>query len=181
MKGIIITIVVSILLIAGLVFVAGSKNRSADNLANLQIEGVQEYERPDRAHTEEDVDYELSPPVGGPHDPIWLDCNASIYDEEVRNENAVHALEHGAVWITYNSSTTPEQIDTLKSKVRGYTFMSPYETQPSTIMLTAWGHQLSLDSADDERVDLFLQKFRQGAQTPEPGATCFATDTGVMN
>ena len=35
------------------------------------------------------------PPAGGPHDPAWLDCG--VYDEPVRDENAVHDLEHGTV------------------------------------------------------------------------------------
>ena len=46
-------------------------------------------------------------------------------------------------------------------------------------MLTAWGVQLSLDSADDERIDQFLASFRQGPQTPEPGATCNAIPGGM--
>jgi hypothetical protein len=39
-------------------------------------------------------------------------------------------------------------------------------------MLSAWGHQLSVNTAADPRVDQFLTKYVQGAQTPEPGAAC---------
>ena len=46
-----------------------------------------------------DIDYEQVPPLGGPHDPQWLACG--VYDEPLRDENAVHDLEHGTVWITY--------------------------------------------------------------------------------
>ena len=58
--------------------------------------------------------------------------------------------------------------------------MSPYPEQASPIMLSAWGVQLAVDSADDPRVDQFLAKFRQGPQTPEPGATCNAVPGAAM-
>jgi hypothetical protein len=44
-------------------------------------------------HTEGAVDYAQSPPAGGPHNRIWQ--NSGFYEEPVRNENAVHTLEHG--------------------------------------------------------------------------------------
>ena len=99
-----------------------------------------------------------------------------MYDEPVRNENAVHALEHGAVWITYTDGVSQDDIDALEAKVEGqpYSFMSPYPDQESPIVLTAWGVQLGIDGADDPRVDEFLTTYRSGPQTPEPGATCEA-------
>lgn len=38
--------------------------------------------------------------------------------------------------------------------------------------ITAWGKQLSVDSSSDGRLAAFIQKYRQGPQTPEPGAVC---------
>ncbi len=43
---------------------------------------------------------------------------------------------------------------------------------PAPVVLSAWNHQLQLQSADDPRIDAFLAKYVQGAQTPEPGALC---------
>lgn len=37
--------------------------------------------------------------------------------------------------------------------------------------VTAWGKQ-PVDSSGDARLALFLKKYRQGPQTPEPGAVC---------
>jgi hypothetical protein len=61
---------------------------------------VRSYSNLSRDHTKEPVDYPQSPPVGGPHNPIWQNCG--FYSKPVRNENAVHSMEHGAVWITYS-------------------------------------------------------------------------------
>lgn len=176
MKNIIIITIVTILLFVGGVWWSNS-------LKNQQlaegIEGIEQYTRTDRTHVQDEVAYEETPPVGGRHANVWVACNGNIYEEPIIKEQAVHALEHGAVWITYHKSLEESQIDALKSKVRGYTFMSPLDEQTAPIVLTAWGNQLSLQSADDPRIDQFLRKFRQGPQTPEPGATCNAVPGGM--
>jgi hypothetical protein len=38
------------------------------------------------------------------------------------------------------------------------------------VELTAWGHQLTVDSADDPRIDEFFDAYVQGPQAPEEGA-----------
>lgn len=50
--------------------------------------------------------------------------------------------------------------------------MSPDKEQAGTIVLSAWGKQLTVDKADDPRVAQFFTKYVQGPQTPEPGAAC---------
>lgn len=140
------------------------------------IEGVATYGDLTRDHTTDAVAYPQSPPVGGDHDRQWVDCTGTVYDEPLRNENAVHALEHGAVWVTYTDAVSDDDVAALVSKVDGepYSFMSPYVDQESPIVLTAWGVQLGVESADDARIDEFLTAYRSGPQTPEPGATCEA-------
>ncbi|WP_432535353.1 DUF3105 domain-containing protein [Kineococcus arenarius] len=136
------------------------------------LEAVQTFDYAGSQHTEEPVTYAETPPVGGEHDPVWLNCG--IYDAPVPNENAVHSMEHGAVWITYAPDLPAEQVEQLTEAVEGreYTLLSPYEGLPSPIVLSAWNHQLTIDSADDPRIGAFLSEYVQGAQTPEPGALC---------
>lgn len=123
-------------------------------------------------HVDGEVNYTETPPVGGEHRAAWQNCG--IYDDPVQDELAVHALEHGAVWITYQPDLPAEQIEQLKSLVRGktYTLLSPYPDQPSAVAASAWGAQLTADNAGDARLGSFLAKYRQGSQTPEPGAAC---------
>ena len=172
--------------VVGIVLVVGgswlmSKNKQKVSDSSLQeIPGIVTYAITDRTHVDTEVTYEQAPPAGGSHDAVWSTCNGNVYDEPIDNENAVHSLEHGAVWITYRSDVPAEQAEALKKKMASYTLMSPYPEQASPIVLTAWNVQLSLENANDERINAFLKKYRQGAQTPEPGATC-AASTGTVD
>lgn len=155
--------------------------KKKDEVAKGPVDGVRTFSGLSNKHVDGKVSYKQTPPVGGDHNPVWLDCMGTVYDQPVANENAVHGLEHGAVWISYSSKATADDIAALKKKVDGkpYTFMSPYPSQPGTVMLSAWGTQLTVDNAKDPRIDRFLTKYVQGPQTLEPGASC--TADGPMN
>ncbi|MGY0501680.1 DUF3105 domain-containing protein [Nocardia sp. FBN12] len=122
------------------------------------------------------VAYSSIPPVGGPHDSQWAACAGVVYSKALRSENAVHSLEHGAVWIAYNpAKVSAEDQATLSAKVtdRQYTLMSPIPDLDDPISLQSWGHQLAVDSATDERIDQFIVALRENPYTtPEVGATC---------
>jgi Protein of unknown function (DUF3105) len=136
-------------------------------------DGVQSYDvGPAGNHTEEVVDYAQSPPAGGAHNPVWQNCG--FYEEPVRNETAVHSLEHGAVWITFSPEVPQDEIERLRdlSESNGFVLVSSYPDQDSPIMATAWGKQLALESAEDSNLERFINAYSQGPQTPEPGATC---------
>jgi Protein of unknown function (DUF3105) len=125
-----------------------------------------------RNHTESAVRYAQSPPVGGDHNPVWQNCG--YYAQPVRNENAVHSLEHGAVWITYQPNLPKDQVDNLAAIGRDQTFVlvSPYPGLPAPVVASGWGVQEWFHSANDARLNDFVSKYRQGPQTPEPGAAC---------
>ncbi|MFG2534860.1 DUF3105 domain-containing protein [Streptomyces sp. NPDC048511] len=127
-----------------------------------------------RDHVTTEVTYPMEPPVGGNHNPAWLNCDGVVYEKAVPNVNAVHALEHGSVWVTYNGKASASDVEALASRVGStpYSLMSPYEGQEGAIMLSAWGKQVTVDGADDPRVARFFARYVQGAQTPEPGAPC---------
>ncbi|MCP8708987.1 DUF3105 domain-containing protein [Streptomyces sp. AC04842] len=127
-----------------------------------------------REHVTKSVDYPVTPPVGGDHNPVWMNCNGDVYEDEINATNAVHSLEHGAVWVTYNGDAPKADVEALAAKVKKtpYTLMSPVDGQKDPIVLTAWGHQRTVNGATDPAVDAFLEKFVQGQQTPEPGAAC---------
>ena len=136
-------------------------------------EGVEEFEV-DQGHTPEPVDYEQDPPAGGEHNPVWQ--NAAFYEVPIRNENAVHTMEHGAVWITYSPGLPQDQKDALQEVAEGQDCLlaSPYPSLPedAPVVASAWGAQLRLEGADDPNLARFISAYRRGPQTPEPGAAC---------
>ncbi|MFE0582712.1 MULTISPECIES: DUF3105 domain-containing protein [unclassified Streptomyces] len=150
--------------------------REAEEIRRKPVEGEQlwDVKKLGRNHVETPVKYEMNPPVGGDHHPRWMNCNGDVYKNPVPEVNAVHSLEHGAVWVTYNDKAAPADVDKLAATVSKtpYTLMSPVGAQTGTIMLSAWGKQLTVESADDPRVAQFFTKYVQGEQTPEPGAAC---------
>ena len=123
-------------------------------------------------HTSGEVDYEQSPPAGGQHNPVWQNCG--YYDKPVRDENAVHSMEHGAVWITYSPDLPQDQVTELKdiAQSQSYILVSPYPDLESPVVASAWGKQVALDGADDPDLESFIEAYRLGPQNPEPGAVC---------
>ena len=168
------SVVTVILLIAGVIGFTVWRDVST----RPTLDAVKEY-TVTRNHTTEPVTYEQTPPVGGDHNPTWLNCG--VYTAPVPNELAVHALEHGAVWVTYRSDLPAGQVERLVDVVPDtYMVVSPFEDLPAPVVASAWGAQLQLTGVDDPRLEEFITKYRQGAQTPEPGASCTGGSDGRL-
>jgi len=88
----------------------------------------------------------------------------------------VHLLEHGVVWITYRPSLPSAQVQALRSLYGGtgsatykgvdlqskYLLLTPWkdESLPSPVVISAWGRQLQVQDAGDQRLAQFIAKFR---------------------
>ncbi|MBF6505869.1 DUF3105 domain-containing protein, partial [Nocardia farcinica] len=104
----------AIAVVGGLVTLAVIQNPPPQAREDIEIAGLQTFEGLSANHVSTPVDYEQSPPVGGDHASAWLNCG--VYTEPVPNENAVHALEHGAAWVAYDSEAlSQEQVDALRT------------------------------------------------------------------
>jgi hypothetical protein len=136
-------------------------------------DGVQTYDVGEGGdHQPGEIDYAQIPPPGGPHNDVWQNCG--FYDEPVNDENAVHSLEHGAVWITYLPDLPQDEIERIRdlAQSNSYVLASPYPGLDSPVVASAWGKQLELESAEDSDLERFINAYSQGPQTPEKGATC---------
>ena len=143
----------------------------ASSEGTTTIRGVKSYSNLSRKHTRKPVNYAQTPPVGGPHNPLPQTCG--FYSKPVQNEHAVHSMEHGAVWITFRPDLPKDQVEKIKGLAqKSYVLASPYPGLPSPVVASAWGKQLKLNSASDPRLERFVNAYRQGPQTPEPGAPC---------
>jgi len=135
------------------------------------------------------ITYSVTPPIGGDHNPVWMNCG--VYPQPVPPERAVHNLEHGAIWITYRPDLPAADVTALRSFVRGqktvaitiqgttvdtkqqYLDLTPFPGLPAPVVVSAWAHQLSLQTATDARLQQFIDAFRVNPKyTPEYGASC---------
>jgi len=150
----------------------GSSGGGGGGTASVDIPGVVVERASGRNHRQGHIDYPgKKPPSGGDHNPIPLTCG--FYDQQPPDENAVHSLEHGAVWIAFDPSTSPSDVNVLKAFAKeDHVIVSPYAGMSAPITVVAWGHRLELQSATDPRLKQFVDAFRNGPTAPEQGAAC---------
>ena len=125
-------------------------------------------------HKTTNLGYNLSKaiPMGGAHHPGWATCKA--YSTFVAAEYAIHSMEHGAIWIAYDSSLKSSEVKTLTAYTKNdpYLLLTPINKAPSPITVTAWGYQLKLEKASDSRIKDFINAYQNSKSTPELGAPC---------
>ena len=123
-------------------------------------------------HVAGTVAYKETPPMGGAHNVIWQNCG--VYAVPIHNEHAVHALEHGAAWITYRPDLPADQIERLRTLAADdYMLLSPYPDLPAPVVASSWNHQVALQSANDARLTTFITRYKNNpTTTPEFGAPC---------
>ena len=123
------------------------------------------------------VPYETVPPYGGPHDSIPLPCG--IYAAAPRFENAVHAMEHGAVVAWYSPRLLDEaQLSELSELIRGqlengvYAVLAPYEALDTALTLVSWGTRLPLSSVEAAAITAYIDEFKHSAPEPATAGGC---------
>jgi hypothetical protein len=146
------------------------------------VKGEQDLGRGHVAGAVDYPEYPGRPPMGGDHNATPQQC--AVYTEQIPAEHAVHSMEHGAVWITYQPELPEDQVDRLTELAEGdpYMLLSPLPGQESPIVLTSWARQLPVDTADDAMIDDFVDTYLNGTLTPERGAACIGnTGTGTLS
>lgn len=149
---------------------AGREERAEETSQGTSLDEVVEYDDLPTTHVPDAVDYEQTPPVGGPHFDEWLECG--VYESPVQDENAVHDLEHGTVWITYDPALSDEDVALLEEALPQNGILSPYDGLPAPVVATVWGAQLALEGADDPGLAAFIEAYDDGVTAPEPFASC---------
>ena len=109
------------------------------------------------------------PLPGGRHNPIPQ--APDFYEAPIQDGAAIHALEHGLIWIPYQPDlVTPEDIEVLRAIQDRFgrdLIVSPRPQNESAVAALSWGRILRLDFADDELLRDFVRSNR--ARSPEPG------------
>jgi len=114
--------------------------------------------------------YDSNPPSSGPHWPAA--ANNGVYDKELPDEQLIHNLEHGHVWISYKPDTADDVKNKLKEIVEKDSWkvvLEPREQNDSQIALVSWGRVLKMDQPDFGKIEEFIKTYRNRGpeSTPE--------------
>jgi hypothetical protein len=128
-----------------------------------------------QAHVTTAVDYtgHSNPPSYGPHHAVFRDGTnfitprpSGVYTTEQPDEDLVHNLEHGHVWISYHptllNSTDRAALERLVRDGGTDTgvVLTPRSRNTSAIVLTSWTRQLALNSFNATTIRNFVNTNR---------------------
>ena len=106
--------------------------------------------------------YNSNPPSAGWHYPVT--AKKQYYSEPIPDEYAIHNLEHGDIWITFNPRVSQKVKDGLKDFAFSKIFISPRATTTTDIALVAWEHvdgfNLEGDALPEWRIRDFIKRYR---------------------
>ncbi|MBL4694249.1 DUF3105 domain-containing protein [Candidatus Gracilibacteria bacterium] len=110
--------------------------------------------------------YTTNPPTSGDHH-----ANAArwgIYDSSLPDEQLVHNLEHGGIWISYKTLGEGElaQLEDFANDHSQSVILTPRAANDSNIAFTSWGRLLEMDVLDMGKLELFYKGNKN--RSPEP-------------
>lgn len=151
----------------------------------LKKQATQEVPRPGVEHSDNGrkhvaagtVKYgEGEPPTSGDHgSPVqW-----QVYNQEIPDENVIHNMEHGGIYISYQPGLPQEQVEKIKALFfdpfskqdfkPNKALMAPRAANDSPIIMSSWRRSIKLDGFDEQKmVDYYLQNV---GKSPEPSAS----------
>lgn len=106
--------------------------------------------------------YNSNPPTSGPHYAAAADLG--FYKTPLPDEQLVHNLEHGHIWIAYRPDLPEAVINQVRGLTRGLVIATPRSANETDIALAAWGRLDKLDLAsapfDIQRIRDFIRRYQ---------------------
>lgn len=136
------------------------------------VEGTVDFDIVGRNHITQGTPgsgYNSNPPSSGPHWPAPV--KNGVYDSLLADEQLIHNLEHGYVWIAYRGDVGDEVKSQLKKIVEDDDWkvvMVPRDKNETKIALVAWGRVLSMEEPDYEKVKTFIKTYRNRGPEKTP-------------
>lgn len=133
------------------------------------LSDVQSFEIQGRDHIEVGAshpEYNSNPPTSGPHYAEPADWGA--YQKELPDEQLIHNLEHGGIWISYKGvdEDTKRRLSDIAKANPGSVVLAPRSRSDAQIVLASWGKLLKLQQFDEGRIRDFISQYKN--QSPEP-------------
>ncbi len=105
--------------------------------------------------------YNSNPPTSGWH--YSQPAQSGIYDTELPDEQLIHNLEHGQIWIAYKPDLPKDQIEALANIAKSYgskIIMEPRKENDSPVVIVAWQHLFKLNTVDEAQIKNFADAYR---------------------
>lgn len=117
--------------------------------------------------------YSSNPPSSGWHYTQTASVRFYEEGEVVADENLIHNLEHGDIWISYHPRVAQEIKDELREFVGSRVVVALREANDTDIALVAWGRvdtfQIESGILDKLRIEDFIKRYiNQGPEKVSP-------------
>lgn len=145
-------------------------SEAAINPEDIVFGQVIELERQEPVHISPSDEYEphnSNPPSSGAH--MAQTSGWGVYKRELNDLMAIHDLEHGGIWISYQPGLDEDMVKELKSVARqnpAATLMSPRSANPAPIAIVSWGRVMYLETPDTERIQNFIDSYKNDTHEP---------------
>lgn len=121
----------------------------------------------------EHVPYNSNPPTSGPH--YDTPAHPGFREEAIADENLVHSLEHGLVWVSYDPRVGESVREGLRKFGSEWVVVTAREANETDIALAAWGRldafnleprdasnlaDSGLDAVTEQRIRDFIARYR---------------------
>ncbi len=158
----IIVIILALLFVGRLLSDKGSSSEKGLLGQSFPIQG-QEHITVGATHPE----YNSNPPTSGWH--YAQPANWGVYQTELPDEQVIHNLEHGGIWISYKgiddaTKTALEKIAKSRPKI----ILTPRLKNDAPIVLVSWGRLEKLEAFDERGILDFIKTNKN--KSPEPFA-----------
>lgn len=146
-------VLVGLIVLGALLISSGPKDQTT--VSSFPIQGNQ-HVKPGDPHPA----YNSNPPTSGWHyaDPApW-----GVSESEIPDEQAIHNLEHGGIWLTYGPSLDSETVNKLRELVKSYrskVLLTPRAKNDFKMAAAAWGKLDTMDSFEEGRIRAFIGQF----------------------
>jgi len=163
--------------IAGVVVAMGIRSATRETpeeivlnqkVEEASLEGkVQEFEIEGREHVNAgvEVEYNTNPPSSGNHYSVPADWG--VYSKELNDKSAIHALEHGGIWISYKDISDEEKtiLEKIGKQNSNSTVVSPRASNDNKIEIVSWGRMMKLTELDQASIQKYIDTYKN--QSPE--------------
>jgi len=109
-------------------------------------------------------EYNSNPPTSGPHYAQWLPTG--VYEQPTLDENLVHNLEHGHIWLSYRDEDDTEIIETLteiQSQFPRWVIVTYRPENDDRLVAAAWTRMLPMETPDEDAILAFITRHRNNA------------------